>query len=164
MTVRAYIGVGSNLEDPVAQVKDAMEELDMLPDTIVVGRSSLYSNKPMGPQDQPDFINAVVGIDTLLSAEDLFRRLVKIEEQAGRDRDDEQWGPRIIDLDLLLYGKSNISEDHLTVPHPGMHERDFVIIPLAEVAGNIRIPGHGLLSTLINKVENHSLRKVITGQ
>ena len=109
MTVRAYIGIGSNLEDPVAQVKDAMEELEMLPDTIVAARSSLYSNKPMGPQDQPDYVNAVAALDTLLSAEDLFARLVKIEDQAGRVRDGEQWGPRIIDLDLLLYGKKKIS-------------------------------------------------------
>ena len=163
MTVRAYIGIGSNLDDPVAQVKDAMEELEMLPDTVVAARSSLYSNKPMGPQDQPDFINAVVALDTLLSAEELFARLVKIEEQAGRVRDGEKWGPRIIDLDLLMYGKKKLDTDELTVPHPGLHERDFVIIPLAEIAGNLNIPGHGLLSTLINQVENHSLRKVITG-
>ena len=164
MTVRASLGIGSNLDDPVAQVRDAMEELEMLPDTIVAARSSLYSNKPMGPQDQPDYINAVVALDTLLSAEDLFARLVKIEEQAGRERDGEKWGPRVIDLDLLLYGKKKISTEQLTVPHPGLHERDFVIIPLAEIAGNLNIPGHGLLSTLINQVENHSLRKVITGQ
>jgi 2-amino-4-hydroxy-6-hydroxymethyldihydropteridine diphosphokinase len=164
MTVRVYIGIGSNLEDPVAQVKDAIEELEMLPDTILAGRSSLYSNKPMGPQDQPDYINAVVGLDTLLSAQDLFARLVKIEELAGRVRDGDKWGPRILDLDLLLYGKKKIDEADLQVPHPGLHERDFVIIPLAEVAGNMNIPGHGLLSTLINQVENHSLKKVITGQ
>lgn len=163
MTVRAYVGVGSNLDDPVAQVKDAMGELEMLPDTVVAARSSLYSSKPMGPQDQPDFINAVVALDTLLSAEDLFDRLVKIEELAGRVREGEKWGPRTIDLDLLLYGKKKLHTDDLTVPHPGLHERDFVIIPLAEVAGNLNIPGHGLLSTLINQVENHSLKKVITG-
>ena len=164
MTIRAYIGIGSNLEDPVAQVKDAMEELDMLPDTILAGRSSLYSNKPMGPQDQPDYINAVVGVDTLLSAKDLLRHLLKIEELAGRVRDGEKWGPRVLDLDLLLYGNNQIDTEGLTVPHPGLHERDFVIIPLAEIAGNLNIPGHGLLSTLINQVENHSLKKVFTGQ
>ena len=163
MTIRVYIGIGSNLEDPVAQVKDAIEELEMLPDTILEARSSLYTGKPMGPQDQPDYINAVVALDTLLSPEDLFTRMVAIEEQAGRVRDGEQWGPRILDLDLLMYGKKKIDEAHLTVPHPGMHERDFVIIPLAEIAGNMKIPGHGLLSTLINQVENHSLKKVITG-
>ena len=164
MTIRAYIGIGSNLDDPVAQVKEAIEELDMLPDTILAERSSLYTSKPMGPQDQPDYVNAVVGLDTLLSPEDLFARMVKIEGLAGRMRDAEQWGPRVLDLDLLLYGKNKIHTAELTVPHPGLHERDFVIIPLAEIAGNLNIPGHGLLSTLINQVENHSLKKVITGQ
>ena len=164
MTIRAYIGIGSNLDDPVAQVKEAIEELDMLPDTILAERSSLYSNKPMGPQDQPDYVNAVVALDTLLSPEDLFARMVKIEDLAGRVRDAEKWGPRVLDLDLLLYGKNKIDTAELTVPHPGLHERDFVIIPLAEIAGNLNIPGHGLLSTLINQVENHSLKKVITGQ
>ena len=164
MTIRAYIGIGSNLEDPVAQVKDAIEELGMLPDTILAGRSSLYTNKPMGPQDQPDYINAVVGLDTLLSVDELFAQLMRIEELAGRVRDGKRWGPRILDLDLLLYGKKKVDKAGLKVPHPGLHERDFVIIPLAEVAGNLNIPGHGLLSTLINQVENHSLKKVITGQ
>lgn len=162
MTIRVFIGLGSNLDDPVAQVQDAIEELDMLPDTLVVAKSSLYSNTPMGPQEQPDFVNAVVALDTLLSPEDLFARMLKIEERAGRTRDGEQWGPRIIDLDLLMYGKNRIDTDILTVPHPGMHERDFVIIPLAEIAGNINIPGHGLLTSLINNVDNHNLKKLVT--
>ncbi|MDH3980614.1 MAG: 2-amino-4-hydroxy-6-hydroxymethyldihydropteridine diphosphokinase [Gammaproteobacteria bacterium] len=163
MTIRVYVGIGSNLNDPVAQVKEAIEELEVLPDTIMEACSSLYSCKPMGPQDQPDFVNAVVALDTLLSPADLLQRLQRIEELQGRERDGEKWGPRILDLDLLMYGKKVIDTDELKVPHPGMHERDFVIIPLAEIAGNISIPGHGLLTTLINKVENHSLKKLITG-
>ncbi len=163
MTVRAYIGIGSNLDDPVAQVKEAVEELKFLPDTIVAACSSLYGCKPMGPQDQPDYVNAVVAVDTLLSPADLLQQLRRIEEMQGRERTGEHWGPRIIDLDLLMYGKQVIDTDELKVPHPGMHERDFVIIPLAEIAGNLNIPGHGLLTTLINTVENHSLRKLITG-
>jgi 2-amino-4-hydroxy-6-hydroxymethyldihydropteridine diphosphokinase len=163
MTIRVYVGIGSNLNDPVAQVKEAIEELEVLPDTIMEACSSLYSCKPMGPQDQPDYVNAVVALDTLLSPADLLQRLQRIEELQGRERDAEQWGPRILDLDLLMYGKKVIDTDELKVPHPGMHERDFVIIPLAEIAGNISIPGHGLLTTLINKVENHSLKKLITG-
>jgi 2-amino-4-hydroxy-6-hydroxymethyldihydropteridine diphosphokinase len=163
VTIRAYIGIGSNLNDPVAQVKEAIEELGVLPDTILVDRSSLYSSKPMGPQDQPDYVNAVVAIDTLLSPGDLLQRLQRIEELQGRERGGEQWGPRIIDMDLLMYGRKVIDTDELKVPHPGMHERDFVIIPLAEIAGNVSIPGHGVLTTLINKVENHSLKKLITG-
>lgn len=163
MTIRAYVGIGSNLENPVAQVKEAVEELKVLPDTILAACSSLYSGKPMGPQDQPDYVNAVVALDTLLSPAELLRQLQRIEELQGRERDGEQWGPRILDLDLLLYGRKTVDADGLKVPHPGMHERDFVIVPLAEIAGNLNIPGHGLLTTLINNVENHSLKKLITG-
>ena len=163
MTIRAYIGVGSNLDDPVAQVQEAIAELEMLPDTILESKSSLYSGKPMGPADQPDYINAVVGIDTLLSPSDLLEAMQRIEDLQGRDRQGEKWGPRTLDLDLLLYGTSKIDKPDLTVPHPGMHERDFVIVPLAEIAGNLTIPGRGQLSTLYNKCSKHSLKKLITG-
>jgi 2-amino-4-hydroxy-6-hydroxymethyldihydropteridine diphosphokinase len=162
MTVRAYIGLGSNLDNPVAQVLEAVEELEMIPDTILAARSSLYSGRPMGPEEQPDYVNAVVALDTLLSADELHRALVSIEDQQGRTRDGEKWGPRIIDLDLLLYGNSTIDTDTLTVPHPGMHERDFVIVPLEEIAGNVKIPGKGFLYSLINKCKSHSLKKLIT--
>ncbi len=163
MTVRAYIGIGSNLNAPVAQVKEAFEELAVLPDTLLAARSSLYSSKPMGPQDQPDYVNAVAALDTLLSAPELLRALQHIETLLGRERGGEQWGPRILDLDLLLYGRKVIDSAGLKVPHPGLHERDFVIIPLSEVAGNLNIPGKGMLSILIRNVENHSLKKLITG-
>ena len=163
MTVRAYIGIGSNLDNPVAQVKDAFEELGYLPDSIIFAKSSLYGCKPMGPSDQPDYVNAVAALDTLLSAEDLFRELVKIEDMQGRTRDGEKWGPRVLDLDLLLYGKKKISKKDLIVPHPGMHERDFVIIPLAEVAGNISIPGLGKLGGLLGQCKTHSVKKLVTG-
>jgi 2-amino-4-hydroxy-6-hydroxymethyldihydropteridine diphosphokinase len=162
MTVRVYIGLGSNLEDPVAQVLDAVEELEMIPDSILVERSSLYRGKPMGPADQPDYVNAVVVMDTLLSPTDFLQALTRIEDLQGRARDGEKWGPRIIDLDLLMYGKQKINTPDLTVPHPGMHERDFVIVPLSEVAGDVNIPGQGRLTALINKCENHSLRKLVT--
>ena len=162
MTVRAYIGLGSNLDNPVAQVLEAVAELEMIPDTILVARSTLYSGRPMGPEEQPDYVNAVVSLDTLLSADDLHRALVSIEDLQGRTRDGEKWGPRIIDLDLLLYGNSTIDTATLTVPHPGMHERDFVIVPLEEIAGNVKIPGKGFLYSLINKCKSHSLKKLIT--
>lgn len=162
MTIRVYIGIGSNLDNPVAQVLEAVEELEMIPDTILAERSTLYSAKPMGPADQPDYVNAVVAMDTLLSADELHKALIKIEDLQGRVREGEKWGPRIIDLDLLLYGNSTIDTATLTVPHPGMHERDFVIIPLEEVAGNLKIPGRGNLYSLINKCKSHSLKKLIT--
>jgi len=162
MTIRVYIGLGSNLDNPVAQVLEAVEELEMIPDTIMVQRSSLYSGKPMGPADQPDYVNAVVALDTLLSANDLLRALIAIEDMQGRDRSVEKWGPRVLDLDLLLYGNNVIDSKDLTVPHPGMHERDFVIVPLEEIAGNLKIPGQGQIYSLINKCENHSLKKLVT--
>jgi 2-amino-4-hydroxy-6-hydroxymethyldihydropteridine diphosphokinase len=163
MTIRAYIGIGSNLDNPIAQVKEAFEELEYLPDTVFFAKSSLYGCKPMGPEDQPDYVNAVAAVDTLLSAQDLYRELVKIEDMQGRERDGEKWGPRILDLDLLLYGKNKIKTKELVVPHPGMHERDFVIIPLAEIAGNISIPKMGKLSGLLGFCENHSVKKLVTG-
>jgi 2-amino-4-hydroxy-6-hydroxymethyldihydropteridine diphosphokinase len=163
MTVRAYIGIGSNLDNPVAQVKEAIAELEYLPDSVFFAKSSLYSCKPMGPADQPDYVNAVAAVDTLLSAESLYSELVKIEDMQGRTRDGEKWGPRILDLDLLLYGKNKIKKKNLVVPHPGMHERDFVIIPLAEIAGNISIPGKGKLGGLLGQCENHSVKKLVTG-
>ena len=162
MTVRAYIGIGSNLDNPVAQVKEAIEELEYLPDTVFFAKSSLYGCKPMGPEDQPDYVNAVVAMDTLLSAANFLQELTRIEDLQGRARDGEKWGPRIIDLDLLMYGKQKINKPDLIVPHPGMHERDFVIIPLSELAGDVNVPGQGRLTALINTCENHSLRKLVT--
>jgi len=163
MTVRAYIGLGSNLDDPVAQVQQALEELGEISDSVLVERSSLYSSKPMGPEDQPDYVNAVAALDTLLSPAELLKKLERIEDLQGRKRGGEKWGPRILDLDLLLYGKEKINTPDLTVPHPGLHERDFVIYPLAEVAGNIAIPGRGKLSKLFAVCEKHNLKKLNTG-
>jgi len=164
MTIRAYIGLGSNLEDPVAQVKEALEELDAVPDSVLVAQSSLYSSKPMGPEDQPDYVNAVAELNTLLSPGELLEALISIEDTLGRKRGGEKWGPRIIDLDLLLYGKKKIKTDVLVVPHPGLHERDFVMFPLAELAGNINIPGKGLMSKHYAACEKHGLKKLITGK
>ena len=158
--VPAYIGIGSNLNDPVRQVREAMEELEMIPDSLLIARSSLYGSTPMGPADQPDYVNAVVALDTVLSAEELLRALQAIEQELGRVRDGEQWGPRVVDLDLLLYGRETIRTADLTVPHPGLHERDFVIIPLAEIAGNLNVPGHGPLGVLLARCESHSVRKL----
>jgi 2-amino-4-hydroxy-6-hydroxymethyldihydropteridine diphosphokinase len=157
----AYIGIGSNLDDPVGKVKEALEELDAIPDSLLISQSSLYRSKPMGPTDQPDYVNAVAGIDTLLSPVELLQELQKIEQDLGRAREGERWGPRVIDLDLLLYGGKVISTDSLTVPHPGLHERDFVIIPLAEIAGNLTIPGKGPLSSLIANCESHSVTRLV---
>lgn len=164
MRLIAYIGIGSNLNDPVARVQEAFEELDVIPDSLLVARSSLYGSKPMGPPGQPDYVNAVAALETLLSAEELLQELIAIEDRQGRDRTTGKWGPRILDLDLLLYGNKKINTVTLTVPHPGLCKRDFVIIPLAEIAGNLNIPDCGLLSAAIAQCENHGLKKLITGK
>ena len=164
MRLIAYIGIGSNLDDPVVQVQEAFEELDAIPDSLLAARSSLYSSKPLGPPDQPDYVNAVAALETLLSAEELLQALIDIEDRQGRERNAEKWGSRILDLDLLLYGNKKINTATLTVPHPGLCERDFVIVPLAEIAGNLNIPECGFLSVAIARCENHGLKKLITGK
>ena len=161
MRLMAYIGIGSNLDNPVVQVQDAIEELGAIPDSILIARSSLYSSKPMGASGQPDYVNAVVAVDTVLSPQALLQMLQAIERRRGRERTEEKWGPRVLDLDLLLYGGRKIKTADLTVPHPGLHERDFVLVPLGEIAGDINIPGRGRLSALISGCENHSLRKLV---
>jgi 2-amino-4-hydroxy-6-hydroxymethyldihydropteridine diphosphokinase len=160
VTVRAYIGIGSNLDDPVAQVQTALAALARLPDSRLAASSGLYASTPMGLPDQPDYINAVAALDTGLSATVLLTGLLRIEAEQGRERSGERWGPRTLDLDLLLYGDEMIDRPGLQVPHPGLHQRDFVIIPLAEIAGNLNVPGKGMLSTLTRHVENHALRRL----
>ena len=161
MTVRAYIGIGSNLNDPTARVQAAFGELERLPATRLAARSSLYGSKPMGPADQPDYVNAVAGVDTRLPAPDLLQALAQIEDRQGRSRGTEKWGPRTLDLDLLLYGEQCITTPVLTVPHPGMHERDFVLVPLAEIAGDIDVPGYGPVSILAERCETHGLVRLV---
>ncbi len=143
MKVTAYIGLGANLHDPIAQVEYAISELDCLPATRLVARSSLYATTPVGYVDQPDFVNAVAQIETLLAPRVLLAALLDIEQRHGRERSFRN-APRTLDLDLLLYGNAHFDEDHLTLPHPRMTERAFVLLPLTEIAPKIGIPGHGL--------------------
>ena len=161
MTVRAYIGIGSNLDDPAARVRSAFGELEQLPATRLAARSSLYGSKPMGPADQPDYVNAVAAVDTRLPALELLLALAQIEDRQGRARGTGKWGPRTLDLDLLLYGEQCIATPVLTVPHPGLHERDFVLVPLAEIAGDLDVPGQGPLSTLTARCERHDLVRLV---
>jgi len=147
--VVACIGLGSNLDDPVAQIRRAFAALAALPQSRLTGRSSLYRTPPMGPRDQPDYVNAVARLETRLEALELLDALQAIETAQGRVRA-ERWGPRTLDLDLLLYGEARIVTDRLTVPHPGLTERDFVLVPLREMAGSeLTVPGHGRLGDLI---------------
>jgi 2-amino-4-hydroxy-6-hydroxymethyldihydropteridine diphosphokinase len=129
----AYVGVGSNLNDPRAQVLQAFTELDGLPNTRVVGKSSLYRSAPMGHAAQPDFVNAVAQVETGLPAERLLAELQAVEARHGRERSFPN-APRSLDLDILLYGNARIASPALTVPHPRMHERAFVLKPLLEIA------------------------------
>lgn len=145
----AYIGLGSNLGDPVAQVRRALDALAKCPGSRVITRSALYRSAPMGPQDQPDFVNAVVGMLTTLSAQALLRALVDLERHLGRPVRRARWGPRVIDLDLLVYGTARINEPGLTVPHPGLAERRFVLQPLADIAPDLTVPGLGRVAKIL---------------
>ena len=142
MNVIATIGLGANLNDPAAQVEYALAELDRLPGTRLLGRSSLYASAPVGYVDQPDFINAVAQVETELAPRPLLAALLDIEHRHGRERSFRN-APRTLDLDLLLYGAAHFHEDGLTLPHPRMHERGFVLQPLLEIAPDTVIPGRG---------------------
>lgn len=136
--VRAFVALGSNLESPAQQVRLAISALDQLPSTRVLQASSLYQTPPWGVLDQPDFVNAVAELETALTPLDLLSELQRLEEEAGRVRA-RRFGPRVLDLDLLWHGQGAIDTPFLTLPHPRMHERAFVMLPLAEIA-----PGLGL--------------------
>lgn len=153
MMTRAYVGVGSNLAHPKKQVEAALISLGQNPHLRVIAQSSLYLTRPMGVNDQPDFVNAVVSIDTDLTANALLQLLHTLEAQQGRNRSKEQrWGPRVLDLDLLLYGNLNTSDDILTVPHPRMREREFVLHPLAEIAPDLILPSGESILTLKHEI------------
>ena len=144
----AYVGLGSNLDDPVAQVRGALSELAAIDDTRVVATSRLYRSKPLGPPAQPDYVNAVAGLLTRLTPASLLVAMQAIEERHGRDRSGPRWGPRTLDLDLLLYDGRELCEAALVLPHPHLHERNFVLVPLAEIAPTVSVPGHGRVEAL----------------
>ncbi len=147
--IRAYIGLGSNLNDPVQQVQAALAALSDLPETRCVRHSSLYRSAPLGQSDQPDYINAVAMLDTRLSARQFLTELQAMEHIHGRVRGAERWGPRPLDLDMLLYGDLQLESEELTVPHPRLAERSFVLYPLCEIAPDLEIPGLGGVQQLM---------------
>jgi len=155
----AFVALGSNLDSPREQVLRAMDELDALPGTRVLRRSSLYRTAPVGNPDQPDFINAVVQIETQSSPEELLHALLGIERRHGRVRD-ELNAPRTLDLDLLLYEERTIDSPGLQVPHPRMHERAFVLQPLAEIAPDALVPGRGPVRSLLPAVASQQSRRI----
>lgn len=142
----AFVGLGGNLGDAAANLREAFAALGSLPDTRLSRASRLYRTPAWGVTAQPDFINAVAMIETALAPLALLQHLLRIERDAGRHRladGSDRWGPRTLDLDLLLYGDQVIDTHDLTVPHPHLHERAFVLVPLLEIAPDARIPGHG---------------------
>lgn len=141
-STRAYVALGANIGEPVKHLRAAVDDLDALPGTRVVARSSLYRSAPVGLLDQPDFINAVVALDTEMPATALLGQLLAIEAHHGRVRSVPN-APRTLDLDLLLYGELQMQDTALTLPHPRMHQRAFVLLPLLEIAPDIVLPALG---------------------
>lgn len=157
---KAWIGLGSNLENPRKQIMDAFVELAELPTTQLIKKSSLWQSKPFGPQDQPDFINAVAEINTLLTPLELLAELQNLEKLHDRKRE-RHWGPRTLDLDLLLYEQEQLATAKLTLPHPGIKERAFVLCPLAELDKNLFIPELGKVKQLIQQLDQAALSEVL---
>jgi 2-amino-4-hydroxy-6-hydroxymethyldihydropteridine diphosphokinase len=159
-TITAFIGLGSNLESPIAQLKSARLAINALDNVQELAFSNLYASSPMGPQDQPDYVNAVMSVATSLSPLELLHALQAIELEHGRVRGVQRWGARTLDLDLLLYGDQQIDTPELTVPHKGIAERAFVLVPLSDCDADLVIPGKGKLSDLLTNCPPAGLRKL----
>jgi 2-amino-4-hydroxy-6-hydroxymethyldihydropteridine diphosphokinase len=158
--VPAYVALGSNLDDPRMQVERALEALGSLPATHCVLHSSLYRSPPFGPVEQPEFVNAVAGLLTALEPVALLAALKELESQLGRARPVVRWGPRRIDLDLLVHGATRSDTDALKLPHPGLAERAFVLVPLAEIAPDLEVPGVGRVRSLLQRVSCDGLERL----
>ncbi|MDG1733532.1 MAG: 2-amino-4-hydroxy-6-hydroxymethyldihydropteridine diphosphokinase [Thalassotalea sp.] len=157
-----YIGLGSNLDKPAQQLQDAVSSLKKLPKSNFQQVSSLFASKPMGPQDQPDYMNAVACIKTELSPIELLDQLQKIELSFGRIRKDERWGARVLDLDILLIDDLVIESERLTVPHYGMKVREFVIYPLAQITQDLMLPDGSNVTQLQKTINDNGL--IIVGE
>ncbi len=155
----AYIGLGSNLQGPRRQLEQALDELAALPHSRLLKASGFYLSPPLGPADQPDYLNAVALLETDLAPLALLDRLQALEHAQGRVRT-RRWGPRTLDLDLLLYGRRRIDHPRLTVPHPGIDERDFVLKPLAEIAPRLEVPGLGRVEALLAQCPLDTARRL----
>jgi 2-amino-4-hydroxy-6-hydroxymethyldihydropteridine diphosphokinase len=155
----AYVGIGSNLDEPKSHVRLAFEDLARIPGTAVVKHSSLYRSGPLGYADQPDFVNAVAEIETSLPASRLLAELKGIEARHGRQRSYRN-APRTLDLDILLFGETVLNLAHLTLPHPRMHERAFVLKPLYEVAPHALIPGLGAVKDYLEKTADQKAERI----
>ncbi len=154
----AYVGIGSNLDSPQRQIERAIVALGEIEDTVLVRTSPLYQSAPLDGSDQPDYINAVSALLTHLNADDLLGFLQQIEKAQGRSRSAEKWAPRTLDLDLLVYSSASIDQKDLKVPHPGISERNFVLLPLLDIAPHLRIPGLGSVTGLAAGIDTSNPR------
>lgn len=154
-----YIALGSNLQDPLAQAKQAIAALKQLPDTDVVDVSPFYRSKPLGPQDQNDYLNAVIKLSTSLSPIELLDHLQSIEQSQGRVRKENRWGARTLDLDILLYDELIMNTERLTIPHYHMKKREFVLYPLFDIAPDLVLPDNDNLYDLVKKCPENGLKK-----
>ena len=152
----AYVGIGSNLDSPKRQVVSAFDALAALPGCRVEARSALYESAPMGPADQPNYINAAAALLTTAEPPSLLAQLQRIEQEHGRERGAERWGPRTLDLDLLAFSGVVCQEPGLVLPHPRIAERNFVLLPLQEIAPHLVIPGLGSVTSLAAHVDNNN--------
>jgi 2-amino-4-hydroxy-6-hydroxymethyldihydropteridine diphosphokinase len=156
----AYVGVGSNLADPRAQVRRALEALNRLPATRLVVGSPLYRTPPLGDINQPEFVNAAAGLLTQLTPEEFLAGLRELERELGREPSRVRWGPRVIDLDLLVVGGETRTGESLTLPHPEIAARDFVLYPLADIAPDLEVPGAGRVAALRDRVVNRGIERL----
>lgn len=155
--VPAYVAIGANLGDARATVREAFARLSILNQSKLIARSRLYRSAPLGPQDQPEYINAAVGMLTRLSAHELLMALKELERSMGRGVPVVRWGPRIIDFDLSVFGTQQLNSDTLTVPHPGVPVRNFVLYPLLDIAPELDVPGHGRVRELAARISTEGL-------
>lgn len=154
----AYVGLGGNLGEVAATLRAATEALARLPATRLLCASRLYRTPAWGLEQQPDFINGVVALETRLAPLELLDALLRIEREFGREREGgPRWGPRTLDLDLLLHGEAVVEQDGLRLPHPHLHERAFVLVPLLEIAADILIPGRGLARDALSRLDSASI-------
>jgi 2-amino-4-hydroxy-6-hydroxymethyldihydropteridine diphosphokinase len=147
-----YVGLGSNLADPRVQIERALGALGDLPKSQMLSHSRLYRTSPWGYVEQPEFINAAAKLETQLTPREMMQALLSIEQAFGRERS-KVWGPRVLDLDLLMHDRQIINEPGLHLPHPRLHERAFVLLPLADIAPDLDIPDHGLVAELLRRID-----------
>lgn len=156
---RCYIGLGSNLANPAAQLRSALDQIARIPDTAICGCSSFYASAPVGPGEQPDYVNAVAGLETGLAPEALLDALQAVEKAHGRERT-LRWGARTLDLDILLFAEQSLDSARLTVPHPRMAERNFVLEPLAELVPDLKLPDGTPLQLLLAQCPPNRLHRL----